>query len=134
RLDHTLPDPAAGEPLDRRLQGREGTLMDILPHRAHAAEIGRPHLVGDRLGTVVDQEDEAEGERQKSDKSENKTDHGIAAIASGNCAPSLSLSVIAALVQRRRCGIARIAVSVGGRPLSGGSPIRYGGWSGRLVW
>jgi hypothetical protein len=34
-------------------------------------------LVRDRLGAVIDQEDEAQGETQQADKPENKTDHGV---------------------------------------------------------
>ena len=47
--------------------------MDVRPGRADAAEV--ESLVRDRLGAVVHQEDEAQGEQQQTDETEYETDH-----------------------------------------------------------
>ena len=70
RLDHALPRPSPDMALDRRLQRYERALVNVFPRRADAAEIYG--LVGDRLGAVVNQEDEAQGEQHSPTKRNTK--------------------------------------------------------------
>lgn len=66
-LDQALPGPWPDATLDLRLQRCERVLVDVRPGGFNAADIHR--LVRDRLGAVVDQKDESQGERQQTEKS-----------------------------------------------------------------
>src|SRR5262249_62074159 len=81
RLDHALPHPWPGQPLDRGLERCQRALVDVVPDRPHAAD--EPGLVDNRLGAVVDHEDETQGEHQQPEKPENKSDHGVTALRDG---------------------------------------------------
>jgi hypothetical protein len=54
-------------------------LVNVRPNRANGADI--QGLIGDRLGSVVDHEDKAEGQQQQPDKTKDKTDHDVAALS-----------------------------------------------------
>src|SRR5262249_33491279 len=79
RLHETLPRRGAAKVLDRGLQRGERVLVNIRPHRAHAADVQA--LVGDRFGAVVDQEDKSQRQQQKPDETKHETDHGLAALS-----------------------------------------------------
>ena len=67
--------------------------MDVRPDRAHAAEI--QGLVRNRLCAVVDQEDEAQGEQQKTEKPQNETNHGVAILRAEKCLSLPSMNYLA---------------------------------------
>src|SRR5438105_10726273 len=61
-------------PFDRRLQQLQAGGMDLIPDVAHLGDAD--DVVGQRLGAVIDKEDETGGEQHQADKSEEKADHG----------------------------------------------------------
>src|SRR5262245_45343641 len=115
-LDHALPGPIPEQPLDGGLQGGQRVLVDVGPGRADAAEIQT--LIRDCFGTVMDEEDEAQGEHQQTDEAKNETDHDLAVTRNGTtrCRPPLSLTSRAVLVQlsmiRTTCRCGRNVVAL----------------------
>src|SRR4029077_2024530 len=78
----------------------ERALVNVFPRRTDAAEI--QGLVGDRLGAVVNQEDEAQGERPEPGETKYKADHGVSVstLRPGEiCVFALPITALALTVQ-----------------------------------